>query len=83
MKLADIQYKGEKTMDVFIGDTIPVILKDSDPRHRLPAIKKPKRERRRDRQDRRKKGRDGVVVHLSANSKQPRSVTPEKRKLTY
>ncbi len=70
-------------MDLFIGDTIPVILKDSDPRHRLPAIKKPNRERRRDRQDRRKKDRDGVVVNLSANSKKPRSKKPEKRPLTY
>ncbi len=70
-------------MNVSIGDTMPVILEDSDPRHHLPGIKKQKRDRRRDRQDRRKKNRDGVVVHLSENSKQPRSVTPERRKLTY
>ncbi|MCP3955707.1 MAG: hypothetical protein GY697_26345 [Desulfobacterales bacterium] len=70
-------------MDVFIGDTMPVILEDSDPRHRLPAIKRPNRERQRDRQEHKKKGRGGVVVHLSGKSKQAHPETSEKPKLTY
>jgi hypothetical protein len=71
-------------MNVSIGDTIPVILKDSDPRHRGPAVKKVSgRDRRRDRRDRRKGDRDGVVVHLSGKNSARRSVRPDKRKLTY
>lgn len=70
-------------MDVSIGDTIPVILEDSDHRRRLPAIKKENRERRRNRKERGKDGRDGVVVHLSGKGKQRRSATPDRHKLTY
>jgi hypothetical protein len=82
--MVDIQYKGEKTMDVFIGDTIPVILEDSDPRHRVPPIKKvPSRDRRRKRQDRRKGVREGVVVHLSGKNKEHRAGMTDRRKLTY
>lgn len=71
-------------MDVSIGDSIPVILKDSDPRHRGPAVKKVSaRDRRRNRQKRRKGDREGVVVHLSGKNREQRSVPPDKPKLTY
>ena len=71
-------------MNVSIGDSIPVILKDSDPRHRGPAVKKVSaRDRRRDRRERRKGDRDGVVVHLSGKTKERRSALPDKPKLTY
>lgn len=71
-------------MNVSIGDSIPVILKDSDPRHRGPAVKKVSgRDRRRDRRERRKGDRDGVVVHLSGKNRKHRSALPDKPKLTY
>jgi len=71
-------------MNVSIGDSIPVILKDSDPRHRGPAVKKvATQDRRRDRQKRRKGERDGVVVHLSVKNRERRSAGPDKPKLTY
>ena len=71
-------------MNVSIGDSIPVILKDSDPRHRGPAVQKVSaRDRRRERQKRRKGNRDGVVVHLSGKKGEGRSALPEKPKLTY
>jgi len=71
-------------MNVLIGDSIPVILKDSDPRHRGPAVKKvSSRDRRRDRRQRRKGDRDGVVVHLSGKTKARRSALPDRPKLTY
>jgi len=71
-------------MDVSIGDSIPVILKDSDPRQRGPGVKKVSlRDRRRDRQKRRKGDRDGVVVHLSGKNRERRSAPPVKPRLTY
>ncbi len=70
-------------MNVSIGDSIPVILKDSDPRHRGPAVKKVSARDRRDRRKRRKGDRDGVVVHLSGKNRERRSAQPDKPKLTY
>ena len=71
-------------MDVSVGDTIPVILKDSNQRHHTPGVKKrPGRDRRRDPRDRKKGARDGVVVHLSGKTRGNRSAPPEKPKLTY
>jgi len=83
-KLADKQHRGEKTMDVLIGNNIPVILEDSGRRPRIPALKKmPRRDRRQNRQDRRKSIRDGVVVHISGREKERRSRARDRRKLTY
>jgi hypothetical protein len=79
---ADILNKGEKTMDVSVGDTIPVILQDSDSRRR--SVKRaPGRDRRRDRRDRRDGARKSVVVRLSGKSKPRGTEKPENRKLTY
>ena len=71
-------------MDVSIGDSMPVILEDSDARHRGPAVKRvADRDRRRERRDRRKGGRDEVVVHLSGKNGRPRSDKRGKPPLTY
>ena len=81
---ADIQSQGEKTMDVSFGDNMPVILEDSDQRHLAPGVKRvPGRDRRRNRRDRRKEGRDGVVVHLSGKPGERRSARSDRRNLTY
>ena len=71
-------------MNVLIGNNIPVILEDSGKRPRIPAIKKiPKRDRRKNRQDRRKSVRAGVVVHISGRTEERRDTAPDRRKLTY